>query len=327
MPFLVPGSRFRVLALGSVLGSMFVVPASGIAARVNVESNQDRQPATRNPEAGTERSAAWCPMHPNVRGAAGERCRDCGMSLVEIPDRTDASYWLDAEADPVAIPVGRPVRLRLTVRDRATDEAVSALETIHERLVHLFVVSHDLSYFDHVHPGAAKEGAFDVAVTLPRAGAYRLVADVLPIGAAPQMLQHTIVTAGAAAPLTPSSPEPKAEILEMVRDGLRARLVPKDARAGGDAHLTLEIADEETGAPVTDLEPYLGAWGHMLLAHTSLGDIAHSHPYLEETTPGGPRVTFQTLFARPGWYRVWTQVQRAGRVLTFAFTLRVAPVV
>ena len=266
-------------------------------------------------------------MHPGVRGAAGEKCGDCGMALVEIPDATGASYWLDAEADPAAAPAGKPVRLRLTIRDRETNAAVTALETIHDRLLHLFIVSHDLSFFDHVHPESANEGAFEIAVTLPKAGAYRLVADVLPTGAAPQTLQHTIVTAGSAAPLIPTPAEPKAEVLEAVRDGVRARLVPAGARAGGDAHLTLEVTDARTGAPVIDLEPYLGAWGHMLLAHTSLGDIAHSHPYLEETTPGGPTVTFQTLFARAGWYRVWTQVQRGGRVLTFGFTLRVAPVV
>lgn len=248
------------------------------------------------------------------------------MALVPIPDRSGASYWLDAEAEPSAVPVGRPVRLRLTVRDRATDDAVTSLDVIHERPIHLFVVSHDLSYFDHVHPEAGKDGAFEIGVTLPKPGAYRLVADVLPTGAAPQTLQHTIVTAGATVPLVPFRAEPAGEILESVRDGVRARLVPKDARAGGDAHLGLELADAATGAPVTDLEPYLGAWGHMLLAHTSLHDVAHSHPYLGETSPGGPTVTFQTLFARPGWYRVWTQVQRGGRVLTFGFTVRVAPV-
>ncbi len=249
------------------------------------------------------------------------------MALVEIPDRSDASYWLDAEAEPAAVPAGRPVNLRLTVRERETNEAVTAFETIHERLLHLFIVSHDLSYFDHVHPGAVKEGTFEIPLTLPKAGAYRLVADVLPTGAAPQTLQHTIVTAGAAAPLTPVPAEPETEVLEAVREGVRARLVAKDARAGGDAHIAIEMTDARTGAPVTDLEPYLGAWGHMLLAHTSLRDVAHSHPYLEETTAGGPTVTFQTLFARAGWYRVWTQVQRGGRVLTFGFTLRVAPVV
>ena len=265
-------------------------------------------------------------MHPGVRGAPGEQCGDCGMALVAIPDRTGASYWLDVEAQPAAVAAGKPVRLRLTVRDRATNEPVAALEEIHERRFHLFVVSHDLAFFDHVHPQPAEGGAFDIPLTLPKPGAYRLVADVLPAGATPQTLQHTIVTSGAAVPLSPQARAPKGEVLEVVEGGVRARLTPRDARVGGDAHLAVELADAATGAPVTDLEPYLGAWGHMLLAHATLEDIAHSHPFLDETTPGGPTVTFQTLLARPGWYRVWLQVQRGGRLLTFGFTVRAAAV-
>jgi hypothetical protein len=46
---------------------------------------------------------------------------------------------------------------------------------------------------------------------------------------------------------------------------------------------------------------------------------------MEGTAAGGPTITFQTLFARSGWYRVWTQVQRRGRLLTFGFEVRVAP--
>src|SRR4029079_19823461 len=37
--------------------------------------------------------ASWCPMHPDVRGASGERCPICGMALVPRPADPDA-YWL-----------------------------------------------------------------------------------------------------------------------------------------------------------------------------------------------------------------------------------------
>jgi hypothetical protein len=269
--------------------------------------------------------AFWCPMHPNVRGAAGETCKECGMTLVKIPDRTDASYWLDVVSKPPAIVPGKPVRLQITVRDRATNEAVSGFDTIHERLMHLFIVSADLRHFDHVHPDSASGGTFEVPITFAEPGAYRIVADFLPTGAMPQTLQHTIMTTGAALPIIPHAEPPAAERLESTTGGVRARLVTGDARVGGDAHLVVELADEKSGEPVTDVEPYLGAWGHMFLASLDLSDVVHSHPLLEETKAGGPKITFQTLFARDGWYRVWAQVQRGGRLLTFDFTVRVAP--
>lgn len=266
-------------------------------------------------------------MHPNVRSSEpAAKCNECGMALVAIPDRTDASYWLDVVTEPSAIPAKRPVRLQLTVRDRATNEAVTHFDEMHERLMHLFVVSADLQYFDHVHPASAKDGVFEIPLTLPRAGAYRLVADLLPTGGAPQTLQSTLLTSGHVTGTARHHVEPQTEALEAVDGDVRARLATAGARTGDDAHLVVELTDRQSGAPITDVEPYLGAWGHMFLASHDLSDVVHSHPLIDQTKAGGPTITFQTLFARSGWYRVWAQVQRRGRLLTFAFTARVAPV-
>ncbi len=247
------------------------------------------------------------------------------MGMVAIPDRTDVSYWLDVAVEPPAVPAGRPIRLRLMVRDRATNVAVDRFDEMHERLMHLFIVSSDLRYFDHVHPMLAKGGSFEIPLTLPMAGAYRLVADVLPTGGMPQTLQHTLLTSRLVMPVTRTRPAPSVETHEAIDSGVRARLVTGGTRTGEDAHVVLELVDAKTGAPVTDLEQYLGAWGHMFLASNDLADVLHSHPLIEETKAGGPTITFQTLFARAGWYRVWTQVQRRGRLLTFGFDVRVAP--
>jgi hypothetical protein len=262
-------------------------------------------------------------MHPNIRATEGT-CKECGMALVPIPDNTGATYWLDVTADPAAVVPNRPTQLRLMVRDRSTNLPVSRFDEMHERLLHLFVVSGDLTFFDHVHPQPAKDGSFQVAMTFPKAGSYRLVADLLPTGAMPQTLQHTIVTSGPTTRAAVRAPEIAAEVLEAREGGVRARLVPNNMRVGDDSHVVLELADATTGQPVTDVERYLGAWGHMLLASSDLADIVHSHPLIEETAAGGPTITFQTMFAREGWYRVWAQVQRRGRLLTFGFTVRVA---
>jgi hypothetical protein len=262
-------------------------------------------------------------MHPNVRGGAGA-CRECGMALVPMPDNTGASYWLDVTPDPIAVVPQRATKLHIVVRDRADNTVVSRFDEMHERLLHLFVVSHDLEFFEHLHPEPAKGGSFEVAITFPRPGAYRLVADLLPTGAMPQTLQHTIITAGPATRAAPPAPTIASEVLEVREGGVRARLVPNNMRVGDDSHVVLELADAATGEPVTDVERYLGAWGHMLLASSDLADIVHSHPLIEETADGGPTITFQTMFARAGWYRVWAQVQRRGRLLTFGFTVRVA---
>ena len=38
---------------------------------------------------------------------------------------------------------------------------------------------------------------------------------------------------------------------------------------------------------------------------------------------GGPDVTFETFFPRPGSYRIWSQFQRSGRLMTVSFSVAV----
>jgi Heavy metal binding domain len=314
--FPVPRSLFPVL----LLGSAFIVQGSAFEANPEPRT-QNQEP---NVEPGTD--VRWCPMHPNIRATEEGTCKECGMVLVPIPDNTGASYWLDVSAEPAAVLPNRPATLRIAVRERLSNTLVARFDEMHERLLHLFVVSSDLAFFDHRHPEARKDGSFEITMTFPKPGAYRLVADILPSGAMPQTLQHTIVTAGPIGRAGSSRPPAfEAEVLQAQDGGVRARLVPNNMRVGDDSHVVLELSDAQTGEPVTDVERYLGAWGHMFVASSDLADVVHSHPLLEETVAGGPTITFHTMFARTGWYRLWAQVQRRGRLLTLGFTVRVAP--
>ena len=69
------------------------------------------------------------------------------------------------------------------------------------------------------------------------------------------------------------------------------------------------------------IEPYLGAWGHMLIASDDLVDVMHHHPFLAD---GGPRIQFNVIFPRARTYRVWVQFQREGVVNTVVFNVPVS---
>ena len=71
--------------------------------------------------------------------------------------------------------------------------------------------------------------------------------------------------------------------------------------------------------PADGLEPYLGAWAHMLAASDDLIDLMHTHPFLAD---GGPQVQFNVIFPRARTYRMWVQFQRKGVVNTAVFTCR-----
>ncbi|MEV6492826.1 hypothetical protein AB0M20_30025 [Actinoplanes sp. NPDC051633] len=70
------------------------------------------------------------------------------------------------------------------------------------------------------------------------------------------------------------------------------------------------------GKPVTDLQPYLGAYGHLVaLRH---GDLAYLHVHPDGTpgdgrTAAGPGIIFHADVPSAGAYRLYLDFQHAGR--------------
>lgn len=246
------------------------------------------------------------------------------MALVPVTSADYDAYVLDFEILPHALEPGQRGRVRFFVREPGTGAVVRRFEVMHERVFHLFVVSYDLEYFAHVHPQQQPDGSLEVDLQVPRAGPYQLIADFLPAGAPPQLVQRSFVTAGYSGSLiAPDRLEPGAA--DAVVGNTRVRLTMPDAVAGREQLITFDLEEAATGAPVRDLEPYLGASGHLLLVSGDLAVANHSHPVVEISKAGGPTVVFQVLFPGAGHYRMWAQFQRGGQVLTASFTVPVRP--
>jgi hypothetical protein len=193
---------------------------------------------------------------------------------------------------------------------------------VHDRLLHVFLVSRDLAWFQHVHPEHSPDGTFALDVAWPAAGQYAFFADFYPAGGTPQLLQTLIVTPDYRGSAFPPTPAPTPDASESKGDGgLRVVLNAPALVAGRELTLTFSLSDATTGAPVTDLEPYLGAPGHMFAVSADLGDGVHSHP--SRMKEMGPAVSFDLTFPRPGLHKVWVQFQWRGKVVTVPFVLDV----
>jgi len=257
-----------------------------------------------------------CPMDPEIRSKTPGKCSKCGMKLEPgIPQPVE--YPLSLKADPPRIPSGQPVRLEFRLSDPKTGAPVKKFEVVHEKLFHLFIVSNDLEYFAHEHPGLGKDSVFRLETTLPKPGIYRLLADVFPMGGTPQLIPKTLTTAG------------YTKTFESSMATLRADLAPKRS-ANMEVELAMEppqpIAGKKTlmffrMQPSEGLEPYLGAWSHMLAVSNDLIDMIHTHPAIAD---GGPRLQFDVFFPREATYRIWVQFQRLGKVNTVQFTVPVS---
>jgi hypothetical protein len=260
-------------------------------------------------------------MHPDVRGRIGDRCPICHMTLVAMA--ADYSpYWWEFSSGPSPVP-GQRTRLRFRIHAPRSGGTVLRFESVHERILHFFVIGNNLEFFAHLHPDLQRDGWFTQDVRLPRAGSYRLIADFLPAGGPPQLLMQSILTRGFDGPLLPVG-APAEQMAPVTVGGLTVSLDATPPVAGREQLLTIEVHDAR-GTPVTDLEPFLGASGHLLVVSADLQSAFHSHP-VAGLSPGlGPRIVFQALFPRPGTYRLWFQIQRNGSVLTVPFTVRASP--
>jgi hypothetical protein len=265
--------------------------------------------------------AYWCPMHPDVRGPDASKCPRCGMALVPIPPPRIGEYRLDVTLHPRR--GGGITGLSLAVRDPETGERVPGLLDVHERPFHLFILSRDLTFFAHVHPELRQNSALDLKQAL-EPGQYILVADFLPAGGTPQLVQRAIVTPGYAGPLFQPAPALTPGPRDQVVDGLRIAIetaVP--VRAQRESLISFRVSDAGSGAAVSDLEPYLGASGHLLVVNADATSALHAHP--EGSVTSGPVLTFGPVFPSPGRYKMWVQLQRKGRVVTAPFVIDVPP--
>lgn len=291
-------------------------------------------PLSAPPPASAAQQAAVfvCPMHPDVQSAVAGACPQCGMALVRTAAPAAPAYDVEIQTTPAAAIAGRPFHVRLTVREPKTKAPVTQFVEVHEKRFHMFVISEDLEHYSHVHPEQLADGSWAIDVTVPRPGCYKIYADFLPQGGSPQVITRDLITAGHtddhASPAATLTPDP---VLRETVGPLSVALTlpPSGLVAGREVTLTYRITDAKTGAPITDLEPYLGAWGHSLLLSEDMTHVVHAHPveHVPHAGPktGGPTLTFKAVLPEPGTYRIWTQLQRGGSIETAVFTIAVDP--
>src|SRR3989440_1268054 len=184
---------------------------------------------------------------------------------------------------------------------------VTRFAVVHEKLLHLIVVRHDLTGYQHVHPTMAPDGTWTAALTLPAPGPYRADADFTALDAAGK--QNAVVLGvdlPAAGPATAPSSAPSAvDDLVVHREG--------ELTVGVAEPLLFRVA--RNGAPVT-LQPYLGAYGHLTMLRP--GDLAYLHIHPEPGLADGA-ARFWVAAPSTGTFRFFLDYQVDGKVHTAAF--------
>lgn len=204
-----------------------------------------------------------------------------------------------------------PVDIAFKVLD---DDVVTEFEVRHEKPLHLIAVTTDFGSFEHLHPSMAADGTWSISAPL-RPGDWRLYADFQPSGGEPTVLSEPISVAGDSGTNQVEDLDPRRAVTE---DGRYTVDVGGDLAVGG-SELTFTVSGPN--GPVTDLDPYLGAYGHLVVIRESDMEYLHVHP---EDGPAGPQITFGTDVPAAGRYHLYLDFQHRGTVRTAAFVLDAA---
>jgi hypothetical protein len=283
----------------ALVAAPLIIPADASAAWT---SNEDEHMDTTESGHGGHADAAASGSTP----VAADDVR--GLSV------SHRGYTLTALAAPEV--AGEAGNISFAITD-ASGERLTAYDTAHEKRLHLIVVRTDGANFRHVHPELADDGTWAVPFTFGAAGTYRVFADFVPTP-----LGETVTLTSTADVAGSFAPEPRtADSTTATVDGVTIEL-DGDLAAGTERELTFTVTRD--GAPVTTLEPYLGAYGHLVALRQ--GDLAylHVHPMGEPgdgVTDPGPEISFMATAPTAGRYLLYLDLQLDGVVRSVPFVL------
>jgi hypothetical protein len=278
---------------------------------------------------GTEVSGAGpagVPMsedHTHAPSGSGEAAHDhgAGTDPVDVAAApADAGGLSITAAGLTLVPLdttfvaGRSAPLRFRIAGSG-GAPVTTFAVMHDKPLHLIVVRRDLSGYQHLHPTMAADGTWSVDLTLRVGGTWRAYADFTALVdgiRTPATLGVDLTVPGDYAPVALPAPARQA-----TTDGFT---VSYQGTPSVVATQPLLVTVAGAGGPAT-LEPYLGAYGHLVVLRE--GDLGYVHVHPEPRLVDGA-VKFWLAAPGPGRYRMFFDFQVGGAVRTAAFTTTVS---
>jgi hypothetical protein len=226
----------------------------------------------------------------------------------------------------------------------------------HGHLMHLYMLRlPEMDLVWHLHPELDASGNFSQQLPSMPAGRYALFGDVVHANGLTETATAEIeLPAIAGQPLAGDDAAGVAPPIAQVDYTRNVSPLPEGYRMvwdrGGEAtwhakrpYLFRFRVEDGAGKPAGDMELYMGMLGHAAFVRSDRSVFAHVHPSgsvpmaaLALTQPENPHaghlmtaaglpaeVSFPYGFPKPGDYRIYVQVKRAGSILTGVFDARV----
>ena len=248
-------------------------------------------------------------------GAAGAGAAGAGTAAAgeAVGGLTLTAQGLTIAPERTTFPAGKAQELAFRITGPG-GAPVTTYATVHDKPLHLVVVRRDLSGFQHLHPVMSPDGTWRIPLTLAAPGSYRAVADFTAVAGGRQVattlgVDLTVPGSYTPAPLPAPARQAVSGDFQVAYEG--------EPRTGATQPLLMTVTTQ--GRPAT-LEPYLGAYGHLVVFRE--GDVGYVHVHPEAALVDG-KVKFWLAAPGPGRYRMFLDFQVGGTVHTAAWTAQV----
>ena len=291
----------KILAIIGALGTLVLIGAGCASTPVAPSASHESEPSAHESSEGSEETEQAVGNH----GDAGGHIARLAGSRIDLANRNSF----------------KPGEVTFSFKLYGLDGHVFGpddLKIAHEKRMHFLLVRDDMTGFQHIHPEYLNN-QWTVKTNIKEAGQYELYVDIAPEEEKPVVLRVPVTIGGPTAtknfptPNIDQSAEEKPYTATLVTGGIIKT----------NEHTKLAFTLRKNGQSVTDVGPYLGAYGHaVLIRHTDPDDFFHVHP-LTETKPANGVVEFEAEFPTKGRYTIYAQFSLSGGVRTFPITVDV----
>lgn len=218
---------------------------------------------------------------------------------------------------------GKHVKMKLSKLEDESPVPPELLKEMHTEKVHLLIIDDSLTDYSHIHPKPTKEPGvyeFDWAPTKKDAN-YRMWADLHPLDTDQQEYAIADLTASQTKGTIDKTPSSESTL-----DGLTFKLSFENPELqAGKATMGKVTITDDKGKPVTNLEPLMGAFAHIVGFSYDFQSIVHIHPMGKEPTNpsdrGGPDLQFHIEPEKAGFLKLFVQVKINGKEIFAPFGL------
>lgn len=161
---------------------------------------------------------------------------------------------------------------RFDMWEVADGKTIRSYDVDMTKLIHMIVVSDDMTDFQHVHPALDRNGHLTIALHTAEKGLYHIYIDGLPTGIGRTVFRFDVPVGSAA-----RDAARKLHTAGNVQQAGPYTVTIDPSRVPFGEIATVDVTIMKNGRPANDLHPYLGVMAHGVFIGTK--DLAYMHAH------------------------------------------------